>query len=104
MASASEIMQLAEKAALAAHTDFERITTMHDLVALFEERSKIRFPGLQLDNYVQTHITWGLALVAVGRVEEGEAHLLKFCEEMKVDRHHPILLKAHAQASAYSGA
>ena len=97
------LSRLVGRTAHLAGRDFVRVTTVDDVIRVFEERAEMKFRRFSLDNYVQTHIAWGLALVATGRQAEGQAHILRFCEHFKVEWGHPILLKAEAEALRLAG-
>ena len=87
-----------KNAASVAQPDFSRIKSISDIVAIFNERSAIKFRRFSLENYVQTHLAWGLCLMAIGEVEEGERHLEKYCDRFSVDRTDRILREAEREA------
>jgi hypothetical protein len=64
------------------------------LVTMFDERSKMKFRRFSLENYSQTHIAWGLCLLAVRNRDEAETHLTRFCETFSIDRNDRILQSA----------
>jgi hypothetical protein len=97
----NEIEKVASATSEQACADFARVTSVNHVVGLFEERSKIKFGRFLLDHYVQTDIAWGLALIAVGRLEEGELHIAAYCERFHVDREDPVLDKARLAAAAH---
>jgi hypothetical protein len=99
--SRQEIAQVASATSRRARHDYARVASINDIVALFEERSKMTFQRFSLENYVQTEIAWGLALIALGRSEEGETHIAAYCEHFRVDRDDPVLSKARLAAAAY---
>ncbi|ESX78832.1 hypothetical protein NKJ73_00435 [Mesorhizobium sp. M0074] len=93
-----------ERAALAAlnaaQQDWSRITALKDVAASFERRSKMKFRRFSLENYVQTDLAWGLALVAVGDAGRGQHHIDAFCEQFAVAPETTILAKARREAGA----
>lgn len=88
----------------AAKPDFSRVKTISNVVAVFQERSVMKYRGLTLENFIQTHIAWGLCLIAVGDAAEAEKHLDKFCTRFSIDRNDHILREAERQAhKIYTG-
>jgi hypothetical protein len=81
-----------------AKQDFTRINSLGCLVAAFDERAKMKFRRFSLENYVQTHLAWGLCLLALGNRPEAEIHLAKFCETFSIDRNDRILRVAEQTA------
>jgi hypothetical protein len=77
-----------------ASLDFDRIHAISDVCDLLEERSHLKFRRFSLENYVQTHLAWGIALHVRARDAEGDRHLDAFCRRHDVDRKDPFLLKA----------
>jgi hypothetical protein len=70
------LIRIAASASHAARRDFDRVRSINDVVAIFSERASISFRRFSLRNYVQTHLAWGLGLIAVGESEQvpvGEA-------------------------------
>lgn len=102
--SRAQIARVASQTAKAAHPDFARVASVSDLITLFEERAQLDFRRFSLENYVQTHLAWGIALVAVEKRGEGESHIAQFCEGHGIDRDHPFLDKAEIAASHYAAA
>jgi hypothetical protein len=100
----NEIVEVAAATSQKASTDFARVASVRDIVALFEERSKMKFRRFSLKNYVQTDIAWGLALIAVGRPDEGETHIAAYCQHFRVDRDDPLLDKARLAAAGHHAA
>jgi hypothetical protein len=78
----------------AAKLDFSRANSISDLVAMFQERAAMRFQRFSLENYTQTHLAWGLTLVAVGEATEGKRHLELFCASFSIDRNDRMLCQA----------
>jgi hypothetical protein len=78
--------------------DWERVRSRRDLVELLRIRSGMQFQRFGLDNYVQTHLAWGLVLLSLGDSMEGERHIAEFCETFEVDRDSTIIKKAEALA------
>jgi hypothetical protein len=78
----------------AAKLDFSRANSISDIVAMFQERAAMRFRRFSLENYTQTHIAWGLSLVAVGEATEGKRHLELFCASFSIDRNDRMLRQA----------
>jgi hypothetical protein len=60
----------------------------------FHQRSNVQFRRFSLENYVQTHLAWGLCLLALGKRKEGEHHLEKYCAQFGVDRNDRVLRQA----------
>ena len=86
--------------ATGARPDFNRVNSIEDIVAIFRERSTMKFKRFYLENYIQTHIAWGLSLIAIGEPDEGERHLLDYCARFSIDRNDPILRQAEQAATA----
>lgn len=84
----------------AALLDFMRIQSITDIVQTFGEQSVRKVYRLSLENYIQTHIAWGLCLISLGKQEEAEDHLQKFCVEFSIDRNDRILRAAESAAKA----
>jgi hypothetical protein len=99
--SIKDINRVVADTTRAARVDFARVDSVGDLVAIFQERAQMTFRRFSLENYVQTHIAWGLGLVAIGKGEEGEAHIRLFCERNVIDRNDPLIRKAEAEAIRY---
>jgi hypothetical protein len=78
----------------AASSDFAGVTSLAELVQLFERRSRMAFRRFSLENYVQTESAWGLALLALGQDEESSVRLSRFCQQHNVDPATPLLAKA----------
>jgi hypothetical protein len=93
------VVQTVRNTAKAALPDFNRVNSIGDIVAAFRERSAMRFKRFSLENYVQTHIAWGLCLIAVGELDEGEKHLQTYCATFSVDRSDRILRQAEQAAT-----
>lgn len=83
----------------AARPDFARVASPRDIVDVFQERSEMKFRRFRLENYIQTHLAWGLCLVSLGRREAAEVHLRKYCEHFFVDRNDRILQAAERAAA-----
>ena len=62
----------------------------------------MRFQRFSLENYVQTHLAWGLALVATGKAADGETHIKLHCERFGIDRDAPLLRRAETEAARYA--
>jgi hypothetical protein len=99
-----ELGRIASGAADAAHQDFARVASVRDLVSLFEERAQMISQRFSLENYRQTHHAWGLGLVAIGKREEGRAHIELFCERHEVDPNDSGLRKAEEEACRFASA
>jgi hypothetical protein len=97
-----DIVRVVAGTTMRARGDFERVDSLDDLVSIFRQRARMRFERFSLDNYVQTHIAWGLALVAIGKAKEGEAHIRLFCEEYDIAQNDAVLCKAQAEAARYA--
>lgn len=100
--SRDRVKNVAANTSIAALRDFGRVTSVQNVVALFGERSKMRYRRFSLKNYVQTDIAWGLALIAIGRSEEGEVRLRAYREHFRVRSDDPLLRKAELVAAAYA--
>jgi hypothetical protein len=101
-AETAALIRIAASASTAARRDFDRVRSIDDIVAMFRERASISFRRFSLENYVQTHLAWGLALIAVGEREHGEAHVKEFCERQGLDRGAPLIRKAERQAAEHA--
>jgi hypothetical protein len=84
----------AEEATRAAKLDFSRANSVSNVVAMFRERAAMRFQRFSLENYTQTHLAWGLSLIAIGELTEGEQHLELFCARFSIDRHDRMIRQA----------
>ncbi|HLY54644.1 MAG TPA: hypothetical protein VKS60_03755 [Stellaceae bacterium] len=100
----TEVTEAARLSLCAAMKDFDRVHSIEDIVAIFEERAAKQFRRFSLENYIQTHIAWGLALVAVGRADEGRIHINAFCDRFEIARDDRLLRRAEAAAHAYAAA
>lgn len=78
----------------AAMADWNKLTSVADVVAAFEMRSAMHFRRFSLQNYAQTELAWGLALMSLGRTEEGQAHLQEFCAQYDIAANDPVLMSA----------
>jgi hypothetical protein len=94
----SKFTRTVKNATLVAQPDFSRIISIGDIVAIFNERSAMKFRRFSLENYIQTHLAWGLCLMAIGEAEEGERHLEKYCDRFSVDRTDRIICEAEREA------
>jgi hypothetical protein len=56
-----------------AKLDFGRVNSIFDIVTIFRERAAMRFRRFSLENYFQTHLAWGLSLIAVGISERASS-------------------------------
>ena len=95
----AEVAKVIPEAIRAAKEDYSLGTRVEDLVSLFEARSKMSFSRFSLENYTQTHLAWGLALIGIGKKAEGDKHLDRFCNAYEIDPNDPILLKARTAAA-----
>jgi hypothetical protein len=94
---ASHLIRVVRAATRAAHDDFARVNSVGDVVTVFHERASMAFRRFSLENYVQTHIAWGLCLLAVGKRAEGEEHIRLFCEKNGINRNDPLIHKAESE-------
>lgn len=78
----------------AAKLDFGRANSISDIVAMFEERATMRFQRFALEHYTQTHLAWGLSLIAIGETAEGERHIKLFCVRYLIDRNDRMIRQA----------
>lgn len=83
-----------KEAARAAKLDFSRANSIGDVVAMFRQRAALRLRRFGLENYPQTHLAWGLSLVAVGDLTEGERHLELFCGRFSINRQNRMIRQA----------
>jgi hypothetical protein len=86
-----------------AKLDFGRVNSIFDIVTIFRERAAMRFRRFSLENYSQTHLAWGLSLIAVGDIREGEQHLELFCARFSIDRNDRLLRQAELAAKSVAG-
>lgn len=96
------IRKVARVSLEAAKADWAKLSSLHDIVACFESRSKMTFERFSLENYTQTHLAWGLALIALGRHDEGQRHLDAYLEQTNIAADDAILAKARRLAEALS--
>ncbi len=94
----NNLTRTVRNAAKAAQPDFDRVNSIEDIPALYRERSTMKFSRFSLENYIQTHIAWGLCLIATGKPEEGESHLQTYCTKFEIDRDDRILREAEREA------
>lgn len=92
------IQKVARVSLEAAKADWAKLNSLSEIVACFESRSQMTFERFSLENYTQTHLAWGLALIALGRAAEGQKHLEDYAERTGIAPDHPILAKATAIA------
>jgi len=78
--------------------DLNEVITLGDLADLFQIRSAMEFRRFSLENYCQTDLAWGLALIAIGQDRAGQDHLDAFCENFNLTRDLAALKKAEAEA------
>jgi hypothetical protein len=83
-----------KESARVAKVDFSRVNSISDVVATFQERAAMRFQRFSLENYIQTHLAWGLSLIAVGEPAEGRRHLELFCANFSLERSDRMLRQA----------
>jgi len=100
----SRMVLIVKEATRAAKLDFSRSNSVFDVVARFRERAAMRFRRFSLENYTQTHLAWGLSLIAVGELTEGEQHLKLFCARFSIDlddrKMHQAILAAQESLDA----
>jgi hypothetical protein len=94
----SKVTRAVVNGAKAARSDFKRVRSVRDIVETFREKSVMKFYRFSLENYIQTHIAWGLCLISIGERDEAEDHLQKFCLQFSVDRNDRILRAAEDTA------
>ena len=92
------VTRIVRNAARAARPDFNRVNSIEDILAIFCERSTMKFTRFSLENYIQTHIAWGLSLTAVGELSEAEKHLQIYCSRFSIDRDDRVLRQAEQEA------
>jgi hypothetical protein len=90
----SNVTLAVKRSARAARQELERIKSIADVAEFFHQRSNVQFRRFSLENYVQTHLAWGLCLLALGKRKEGEHHLEKYCAQFGVDRNDRVLRQA----------
>lgn len=88
------IQKVARVSLEAAKADWAKLSSLNNIVACFESRSKMTFERFSLENYTQTHLAWGLALIALGRHDEGQRHLNAYVEQTHIAPDSVILVKA----------
>ena len=74
-ADTARMALVAKESTRAAKLDFNRANSISDVVAMFQDRATMRFRRFSPENYTQTHLAWGLSLIALGEAAEGERHL-----------------------------
>ena len=79
--------------------DWSRMKSLTQVIESYERRSKTEALRFSLDNYLQTDLAWGLALIAIGEAGQGQRRLDNFCERTEISRDTPILLKAQNEAA-----
>jgi hypothetical protein len=97
---AAALARAAQASVRGALEDFGKASSAADIPRLFEARSGLAFRRFGLDDYAQTHLAWGLSLIAAGRPAEAQPHLARFCGEYGAAPADPILAKAAALAAA----
>lgn len=90
--SALKVRKVALATLKAAKSDWLEFCSLSDVANCFERRSKKKFRRFGLQNYVQTDLAWGLVLIALGQVQEGERHLERFCKEFEIREDDRVLL------------
>src|SRR6266567_949988 len=101
-ATPTDILRVGTAAASAARRDFDRVGSVSDLISIFSERASMSFRRFSLENYTQTHLAWGLALIALGESAAGEAHLKRFCDQFGLDHWHRLIQKGASEAAKYA--
>lgn len=94
----SKVTRAVKNTTAAAKADLARVETISDIAALFEQRSIMKFHRFSPENYVQTHLAWGLCLKAIGEREKGEMHLQEYCNRFSIARGDRILRQAEQNA------
>jgi hypothetical protein len=92
------VTRIVRNAAKTARPDFNCVSSIADIPTIFRERSTMKFTRFSLENYIQTHIAWGLCLIATGERDEGERHLQTYCTKFEIDRDDRILRQAEQEA------
>ncbi len=82
------------EATQAAKFAFSRANSIVDVVGMFRQRAALHFRRFDLENYAQTHLAWGLSLIVVGDLTEGERHLELFCARFSIDRQDQMIRQA----------
>lgn len=101
-ADMATVLRIRSQVSKHATADFDRVSSIADLVRFYETRARIEYRRFSLDNYIQARLGWGLALLALERRDEGEDQLSRFCETHGVDRNDPFLAKAVDAAREYA--
>jgi hypothetical protein len=101
-ADTDQIIQAVKDSTGAARNDFARVESVGDLISMFRNRAQMTFRRFSLENYVQTHLAWGLGLTAIGQHREGDTHISLFCAQRGIDRNDPLLRKAETEAARYA--
>ncbi|RUV07296.1 hypothetical protein EOA60_27970 [Mesorhizobium sp. M1A.F.Ca.IN.020.06.1.1] len=93
------VERVALAAVKAARLDWSKITALGDFAHIFEQRAKMKFKRFSLENYVQTDLAWGLILIALGRLNEGQHRLDAFCQQFAIAPGSTILANAKDEAT-----
>jgi hypothetical protein len=79
------LQRATENSIEAAQRDFARGQSIGGIEQMFRERASMVFRRFSLENYTQTHLAWGLCLVALGQAVVAKRHLLQFCTTYDID-------------------
>jgi hypothetical protein len=79
-------------------SDFDRVRTLADVEAMFENRSKREYFGLGPKNFVQTDLAWSLAKRATGDRAGADALYKNFVNDFHLRGDEAILAKANLAA------
>jgi hypothetical protein len=94
------IANVVSEAVKAAQGDWRKLTSLQGIVDWFETSSKMTFQRFSPHNYTQTHLCWGLTLIALDQQDQGQNHLRNFCAEFNVSPIDPILVEAITEAKS----
>jgi hypothetical protein len=85
-----------------ASQEWPEMLTFEGLAATMECRAKAKFSRFSPDYYIQTNLARGLVLIAIGKIDQGEEHLLKFCSDFGIAPSSKPLVTAKESALAIS--
>jgi hypothetical protein len=100
LGSREETVRAASRSVALACADLDPIADLRAFCQAFADRSVMKWERFGPDNYVQTHLAWGLALYALGRDSEAEPHLARYCGAQDIPRSDRTLARAIEEARA----
>lgn len=96
----AEIERVVRACAPLAARDTAAFADLASVVEELERRVRQVWKRFGPNQYVQTDLLWGLSLHGLGRAEEADEHLDRFCLDRGIARHDRLLLRAVAEAAA----